>query len=236
MHEAQMHQHNSFITLTYDDQHYRVGLDYTDFQRFMYRLRKRNGPTRFFAAGEYGKQTKRPHWHAILFGCAFTDLTQIGENLYRSELLEQLWPYGFSSTGNVTYASAAYVAKYATKKITGPNSAAHYERLDIRTGEIISVPPEMGRMSLRPGIGEAWLRKNWREVYEARDATVQPGGLHLRPPRYYDKKMLDIRADLIESKEVTRKQMQKPEDSTEQRLRDRELVALSRLRDKRTKL
>ena len=236
MHEAQMHKANSFITLTYDDEHYQPGLEYTHFQRFMYRVRRKNGPTRFFAAGEYGSTTQRPHWHAILFGMAFPLTQQIAEKLYRSELLEQLWPYGYSTVGAVTKQSAAYVAKYSVKRINGARANQHYRRYDPRTGEIINVPPEVAHMSLRPGIGEPWLRKYWKDVYAARDAVTEQGGKQLRPPRYYDKKMLEINSDTIESKEPTRIERNNPTENTEKRLKEREIYTLQMAKRKETKL
>ena len=77
--------------------------------------------------GEYGDKLGRPHYHAIIFGVTFVDkkLWSIrrGNNLYRSATLEKLWPYGFSSIGTVNFETAAYVARYVTKKITGPFEA-----------------------------------------------------------------------------------------------------------------
>lgn len=94
-HEAQLHVENSFITLTYDDEHlfesdnpWSVRVE--DFQNFMKRFRKLIYPKkiRYFHCGEYGgkcgqcgvhvdehKQSDcikytpgRPHFHAIIFG------------------------------------------------------------------------------------------------------------------------------------------------------------------------
>lgn len=148
-----MHQVNAFITLTYDDAHYTPSLNYNDFRLFMRRVRKQHGPTRFFAAGEYGETTLRPHWHALLFGLTFQG-TPVGHQIYRSPELEKLWPYGFSSYGEVTLASAAYVAAYTTT-----SKQKNYTRIDPDTGEYFTVTPEMGRMSLKPGIGATWIKK-----------------------------------------------------------------------------
>jgi len=181
MHERQMHEFSSFVTLTYDDAHWDMSLNYSDFQRFMYRLRREVGPTRFFCAGEYGAKTLRPHFHAILFGLALSDRLAIGDRLYRSPLLERLWPFGFSSVGDVTMQSAMYVAKYTCKV---DSRLDRYERVDPRTGEVVQCVPEFARMSLRPGLGATWFAKYWREVYEARDGVVQYGGKVLPAPRF----------------------------------------------------
>lgn len=55
----------------------------------------------------------------ILFNHDFDDKVlwsvRQGVRLYRSSLLEKLWPYGYSTIGDVTFESAAYVARYIVK-------------------------------------------------------------------------------------------------------------------------
>ena len=141
VHEASMHQDNSFITLTYNDEHLPENgqLVKKDFQKFMKRLRKKCGKVRYYQCGEYGSQYDdqgnkitdslnrellgRPHFHACLFGLDFPDkelwTVRNGINLYRSPTLEKIWKKGYSSIGNVTFESAAYVARYITKKLNG---------------------------------------------------------------------------------------------------------------------
>ena len=136
MHEAKMHDNNCFITLTYDDSKLperpvgvlpaNISLYYEDFQLFMKRLRKHFHPQviRFYMAGEYGENFGRPHFHSCLFGIDFPDRelfsrTPSGSLIYRSKILESLWPHGYSSVGNFYFKSAAYVARYVMKKITG---------------------------------------------------------------------------------------------------------------------
>ena len=97
MHEAQMHEGNSFITLTYAPEH--LHEDYSvhkkELQKFFKRLRKNTGiKLRYFACGEYGDENRRPHYHAIIFGYDFPDKqlytkTRTGDLLYRSPLLEK---------------------------------------------------------------------------------------------------------------------------------------------------
>lgn len=238
MHEASQHEVSSFVTLTYDQEHFDPSLNYRDFQKFMYRVRTRLGPTRFFMCGEYGEHTQRPHFHALLFGRSFRDGVTCGKDIYCSQTLTALWPHGFSSFGAVTYQSAAYVARYATKKITGPLAAAHYSRVDTRTGECVTVTPEFARMSLRPGIGASWFAKYWREVYVPRDGVVRPGGKQVPPPRYYDKLLDDLNYQLKEEKDYTRylQSIQHDSDNTPERLAVREHVARAALAFKRRQL
>lgn len=188
MHEASLYEVNSFVTLTYNDEHLKPSLNYSDFQKFMKRLRKKQD-VRFYMCGEYGSENWRPHFHACLFNCDFPDKKvwkkERGNNIYRSETLEKLWPFGYSSVGNLTFQSAAYVARYVMKKQTGHRSDEYYTRVDDVTGEVVKLTPEFNRMSLKPGIGARWYEKFKSDVYP-RDYLVVDG-VKTRPPRYYDK-------------------------------------------------
>lgn len=195
MHEAQMHTQNCFITLTYDDAHLPSdrSLHYRDFQLFIKRLRKRypGRRIRYYMAGEYGENFGRPHWHACIFGLDFDDKklwkrTSANSLLYRSANLELLWPFGYSSIGDVTFESAAYVARYIMKKVTGKNAAEHYQEIDPDTGEITNRTPEFTKMSLKPGIGYEWYKQYTSDVYPQDYVVVR--GKKVKPPKYYDKK------------------------------------------------
>jgi len=225
-----MHEANSFITLTYDDEHFAPSLNYKDFQLFMRRLRKARGKVRFFCCGEYGDKFGRAHFHALLFGVTFARDRTIGDELYESNELSKLWPAGMSSFGDVTFQSAGYVARYAHKKITGPMAKEHYERVDLSTGEVIDVVPEFGHMSLKPGIGRPWFDRFWRDVYLARDGCVVNGKV-LPSPRYYDT-LLESRDPLLSTdKEFDRyvNSEQFKDDCTIERLAVREQVTKARL-------
>lgn len=195
MHEAQMHTENCFITLTYNDEHLPSdrSLHYRDFQLFIKRLRKRypGRRIRYYMAGEYGESYGRPHWHACIFGLDFHDQelwkrTAAGSLLYRSKDLELLWPFGYSTVGRVTFESAAYVARYIMKKVTGKNAAEHYQEIDPDTGEITNRTPEFTKMSLKPGIGYEWYKQYTSDVYPHDYVVVR--GKKVKPPKYYDKK------------------------------------------------
>ena len=242
MHEAQQNENNCFLTLTYDDEHARPSLNYTDFQKFMKRTRRRFSPARarFYVGGEYGEQYGRPHFHACVFGIDFKDKTYwskspSGERLYRSQTLEELWPFGFSSIGNITFQSAAYVARYVMKKVTGTLAAKHYERIDPTTGEIFTLTPEFNHMSLKPGIGANWLSTFEKDVYP--HAKVIVNAKEVNPPRYYEKLYLDKypnrKAELAELKEA--EAYRHRFDNTWQRLEVKERVARAKIKQlKRT--
>lgn len=193
MHEASMHSHNSFITLTYDDKHLPEdkSVDVTHFQKFMKRLRLDVAPRpiRFYHCGEYGDnegstELGRPHYHAAIFGWDFPAKTtwkdRNGFQTYRSEQLERLWPLGISEIGTLTKESAAYIARYIMGKVNGRRQDNYY--LDIETG-VIRKPPYT-TMSTRPGIGKSWIDAYMPEVYPLDHVIVD--GKEARPPRYYD--------------------------------------------------
>ena len=123
-HEASMHEHNAFITLTYAPEHYPKDgkLNYFDFQLFMKRLRKHyKKEIGFFMCGEYGETTGRAHYHACLFGLDFEDKVlerqnEHGDSIWSSKSLNSIWGLGHTEIGSVTQKSASYVARYILKK------------------------------------------------------------------------------------------------------------------------
>lgn len=142
--ELQIHDTATFTTLTYEDEKLPPTLRRRDLQLFLKRLRKRldSRRLRFFAAGEYGEQNNRPHYHAILYGAREND----------SDLIHDTWGAGFTQTVNATPAAIAYTAGYCAKKITW-RLQADQEQIDYRTGEVYRWQPPFLQMSRNPGIG-----------------------------------------------------------------------------------
>lgn len=241
MHEAQLHDYSCFITLTYDDAHQDdESLNYRHYQLFMKRLRKFFDGKRikFYMCGEYGDESGRRHFHACLFGVNFDDKEVYrelpsGHVIYTSAVLSDLWPYGYSSIGELTFESAAYVARYVCKKVTGKNAADHYTRVNAFTGEIYSVLPEFSHMSNRPGIGAEWFKKFACEVY-GREGTldcVVVNGREVKPPRFYDnllKAADNFSSDVVEYFRQERAAKAAGNNSPE-RLAVREICAKARL-------
>lgn len=136
--ENSVHIESCFVTLTYSDENlvyndnYEKQLCKEDFQKFMKRLRKyydsEGKKIRYFACGEYGSKTKRPHYHFILFGA-----------LASHELIEKIWGFGLVHIGSCTADSIQYVAGYVLKKFVN-------KKRD-------TVTPEFILSSRRPGIG-----------------------------------------------------------------------------------
>ncbi len=111
-----------------------------------------------------------------------------GDELFTSPLLDHIWGNGdHNAIGNVTFKSAAYIARYIMKKVNGKNARRHYgEIVDRNTGEIKPYRlPEYITMSLKPGIGHDWIQKYMEEVYPRDEIIIN--GHPVRPPKYYDR-------------------------------------------------
>lgn len=235
MHERQLHAENVFVTLTYEDVPEGNTLVKRDLQLFMKRLRKKYGAgVRFYACGEYGDTTYRPHYHAILFNHWFDDRKffkrgkRDGEVIFTSAKLDDIWGLGQCTLGDVTFDSAAYVARYVVKKITGPDAWQAYQWVDA-SGVIHDRVPEFTNMSRRPGIGSGWFAKFGNHSY-AHDSVVM-NGVEMRPPRFYDTRYELLDSDRLSMLKLARrrKAMKRREDNTPDRRRVREYVELKRL-------
>jgi len=221
MHEASLYEDNCFITLTYNDENLPKdgSLDKKHFQSFMKRLRSCYADTkiRFYGCGEYGDNFHRPHYHACLFNFDFPDKLLWKRSgvdpLYTSDSLERLWGMGFCTIGTLTFDSAAYVARYCTKKVNGSAAVDYYAGRQ----------PEYAVMSLKPGIGYGWYDK-WKEDCFPSDYLVT-NGAKCKPPRYYDK-LLEKEDPMVFAKvkelRVTRRESKDSDDETYRRLLDRE--------------
>lgn len=182
-----MHNRNAFVTLTYKEKELVYGSNRaTLYPRhltlFFKRLRKKFGNgIRYFACGEYGEQYGRPHYHACIFGLDWEDKkyhsTKNGNRLYTSRVLDDLWSHGDCLSGDVTFESASYVARYICDKKIG-EEASFYEKEGIE--------PEFVRMSRRPGLGLPWLLKYSGDVYNT--GTMIARGRRMGIPRYYKEK------------------------------------------------
>lgn len=193
LHEKRLHKENCFVTLTYANEHLPPAgtLVKRDLSLFMKRLRNEFGDgIRFYGCGEYGDVTRRPHYHVILFNFALTDRkfyknTKGGHRLDTSATLERIWGRGFCTVGDVTFDSAAYVARYVMKKVTGDAASKHYLVVD-GDGVVHCRLPEFTLMSRNPGVGKKWYDKFGSETYSHDNCVVN--GRLVRPPRYYDGK------------------------------------------------
>lgn len=225
VHENQMHENSCFITLTFSPEELNKrdnpdSLNVRDFQLFMKRLRKKHPEKkiRFFHCGEYGEKNQRPHYHALIYNHDFSDRKLFKQRkeikLYTSKELEELWPYGFSTIGDVTFQSSAYVARYIMKKQKGDKAQEHYTNIDPLTGEVTTKEPEYCTMSRKPGIGYNWFQKYKTDVYP-RDVCII-NNHEVKPPRYYDTLLSE--EELKQVKQKRKEQMDAPFDGYDERL------------------
>lgn len=196
--EAACYEQNCFITLTYSDNCLpSIGLCKKDVQRFIRKLRDRTGrKIRYFLAGEYGEHTYRPHYHLIIFNYfpqdgKFLKPSEHGGFLYRSKEISECWDNkGFILVGDVTYASAGYVARYCQKKLAKQGNTK-----------------EFCLMSLRPGIGESFIKQHLYDVYDTDKVYGKFGkNAFVQPFRYYDKVFESIdpeRFELVKNVRIT---------------------------------
>lgn len=228
--EAEMHEKNCFLTLTYNNENLpedgSINMDHL--QLFIKRLRKKLGDKkiRYYACGEYGDKMERPHYHMILFGYDFVDkvfhhVSESSSNRYNnlsncnkvyvSEILSDIWKMGFCAIGEVTMESCGYVARYIRKKIGGEMAITHYN----------GKKPEFAIMSRRPGIGSNWYDKYKNDLYPKDFVTFD--GRKYRPPRYYDNRLMRDNWDLYQHVKEKRKEKIKKPDIVRREQKDKYL-------------
>lgn len=235
--ELPYHNQSWFVTLTYDNEHIptndridhetgeivKVGtLVKKDFQDFMKRLRRyyeysgHDNKLRYYACGEYGSTTMRPHFHAIIFGLELDsdDLSLYkknfaGDTLYNSKLVDKAWNQGFAVLGNVTWDSCAYTARYIMKKHLGKDSDFYADN---------NIAPEFTCMSTHPGIARQYYddHKNELFMYDMVHIGNENESREIRPPRYYEKLFED---DFPESDVLARKERIKDDIAVQKLLR-----------------
>lgn len=137
---------SGFWTLTYDEDNIPPGgtLSPHDLRVFFNQFRRLAGSFRYFAVGEYGDQTFRPHYHLITFGMG----------LQWHETVQAAWHRGHVYPGEARSEAYSYVASYVSKKMTG--------RDDPRLGDR---HPEFTRMSRFPPLGIQGLHHIERMMY-----------------------------------------------------------------------
>ena len=209
--ESQDHDENWFVTLTYDDDHIPV-IDFAksvdedtgelldtgtlqtlckrDLQLFNKRLRKhfKDDKIRFFACGEYGENTARPHYHVIYFDLHIKDLkffkmSRLGDKYYISDTLTRLWGKGHVLLAQLTWESAAYVARYVTKKFSGDLAKYWYDDIGLTAPFTV--------MSRRPGIASNYFDYNASDLlkFDGGVISTKTGAKIYPNPRYFKRKL-----------------------------------------------
>lgn len=198
-HELQYYQESCFLTLTYNDDYLPIfssGLPTLwkpDFQNFMKRYRKKiDQKIKYFACGEYGSKTQRPHYHAIILGWqppGFSDLEPAPGGRFSSKIIQSLWPLGFNTISNATTESIHYTSGYILKKQIRKNDPE-----EDRTPEFL--------LSSN-GIGEQYALDH---IEELRNLMCNAEGVTSPIPRYYIDKIGGINTAKIAGQKTEKQQ------------------------------
>lgn len=224
---------SAFLTLTYDEKNLPPNgtLVPQHLQSFMKRLRHwRPKGLRFFACGEYGGITMRPHFHVLLLNTCFPDAKRRlmfassfrpgdpRKETYASAELSQLWTCGQSVIGDVTFESCCYVTAYCTGRVTGERELAHYG----------GRKPEFAVMSRRPGLGSDFFDRFHAELYAHDSAVVR--GREAPLTRFYDNRMERLDSERLEDVKVIRRRRavrNKPDNTSRRRWTKERLATLT---------
>ncbi len=233
MHESSLHEHNQFITLSYDQDNIpeNYGLHKRDHQLFMKRLRRhfKNTKIRYFVCGEYGEETSRPHYHLILFNLPLTDLVPWSEKkdhkTYTSQIINKIWAKGNCIIGeSVTPQTCAYVSNYMLKELRSKNWKTKFAITDPTTGEYHERIPPYQSMSRRPGLAADWYKNFSTDVFP--DDFIVVEGNKRPTPTYYLNLLKAENPDLHDQIKLQRERSmeseQFQENSTPERLHVRE--------------
>ena len=189
------------LNLTYNDawlpEHGQLFKD--DLQRFFKRLRKAGFKFRYVASGEYGDETRRPHFHIALFGVDFSDDRCVfgravgGDRTYTSDVVTRVWPKGNHLIGTLNFESAAYIARYILKKIKGLQQPEPLYKDDL-TGELVLPNPEFMLMS--KGIGRSWFSDYFMTDVFPHASVITAQGSRAPVPRFYKTLLKEVGSDL----------------------------------------
>lgn len=176
--EMELHNSAHFVTLTYDKPPLTpnnfMNLHKQHLQHFFKYLRKDKQPIKYYACGEYGKNTMRPHYHIILFGTT-------------TDKIEQHWHHGHVHFGDVSGASIGYTLKYMSK-----DSKIPLHQNDDRIKEFALMSKKMGQNYITPAMIQ------WHQNDLKNRCYIQHYEQKLSMPRYYkDKIYSDLDKQII---------------------------------------
>lgn len=230
-HEAHMYSlkklPSSFLTLTYDEKHCPKdkSLVPNDLTLFLKRLREyysrvyNKKDIRYFACGEYGERTYRPHYHMILFGVDFSEdrkrYNPKSNKYYTSEKLNDLWKLGEKNIiAKVNFETSAYVASYIQKKHKGKywrcKKHSNPEPCKLPCSKCNTLKEQFVVMSRgtadNRGIGYTWFKKYGQtsDCYLHDRVIVKKPNIYCKPPRYYDKLLKEDNLELYEKIKTVR--------------------------------
>jgi len=197
--EAKTSSSACFITLTYEktpiSENGFQTLVKKDYQLFLKRLRKKcpTNKLKYYACGEYGTNTHRPHYHAILFNLPKSLIE-------RPQIIADTWTKGHIHIANNNQLTINYVVGYITK--------SNFQRFNIHDDRL----PEFSLMS--KGMGLGYLSNAMKKYYKDREifCIVRESGQIISMPRYYKEKIFDK----LELKKMYKKYIEEQETNFEE--------------------
>lgn len=239
--ELQRWDSTVFVTLTYADEHLppNNSLEKKDVQLFIKRVKKffnstRENPIRQIYCGEYGERTRRPHYHAILFNCDFTDrkphrISDQGHQVFTSDTLTRLWSYGHCEFGYAQPGSIAYLFKYILKKKS--RKEKEQPLMIERDGITYEVAHEFIEASRNPGIGA-----HMRDSDSIKKGYLTVNGVKKKLSKYYDEHLKKNQPRLHESLADSRFEHAKNRPKESQLRKQQREFAQKKLTDTKKKL
>ncbi len=188
--EEKISTSSAFITFTYENTplsfNGHATLKKTDFQKFLKRLRKqlKKSNIKYYACGEYGTSSLRPHYHAIIFNLPQQMLSTL-------EPLTRLWSHGNIFIAPNTIATTKYTIGYLNKGKFEPLTDC-----DDRLPEFSLMSKKMGLSYLTPQ-----MLKHHKEKLIS--FITKPGGQFQPLPRYFKDKIFSPGEKHILAKEAT---------------------------------
>ncbi len=207
--ESKISHSAAFITLTYETPpRTRNGygtLYKKDYQNFIKRLRKglpkKNHPSytqiKYYACGEYGTDTKRPHYHAIMFNLPQSYISNPVK-------LADTWNLGHIDIAPCNTATIRYVTGYLMKG----GLETFPDIIDYSTGEIIEDDRNKEFSLMSKQMGSNYLSPQMIKYHKERlvSFVTLPGGVPTVLPRYFRDKIFNKQERQImnESAEMAR--------------------------------
>lgn len=193
-----------FITLTYDTDHVPItpnlflSLRYRDVQLYLKRVRKAHDQhakatntvaprIKYYAVGEYGAKSKRPHYHMLIFDAKLELMFEKNDLLYlqmkmdgETQFRSKHWEHGLVTVGRVEKASVGYCLKYMCKV----GQVGKFQS-DDRVREKALMSKGLGANYLTPQM----IKFHRDEILDR--MYVMTEGKKIAMPRYYKQKIYD---------------------------------------------
>lgn len=214
IHQTMMPEKSAiFATFTYDNEHLpeNSSLDKKDCQLFFKRLRKylhtyypnKVKNLKYYLTGEYGPQTQRPHYHAIIFGLKVNDsfkypifeddkgFIHVKAQKYQlvrtQELISKIWNLGQVDIDVFNEKTGSYVAGYVQKKVYGLKASREFYE---KKGRI--APFSL----MSKSIGRAYVLEHAVELKKKLEYSIR--GVKRIIPRYFRKILGVSQEDMYE--------------------------------------